>query len=112
MICTYVIFAENKKKSNVKAGFAQLTTAACEDACTQAQMLLPQIVAGDITVRQFKALWKNFSNVQRLAKKVKRNLSGEITTVLPQQWEGIQKFEMHFKNLCHLCQNIPPGIQG
>lgn len=110
MICAYAIIAEGK--SRVRAGFTQLATAACENACAQAKELLPQIVAGDITVCQFKALWKNFSNVQRLVKNVNGRLSKDISTVLPQRWEEIQKFEMHFNNLCYLCRNLPPQIQG
>lgn len=112
-------------KSRVKAGLTKSTIAACEDACAQSEKILPQIVAGDITVHQFKILWKNFSNVQRLAqaivadkdkksKKVKGKvtLSKEINTILPQQWKEIQKFETHFNHLYHLCQVIPPQVHG
>lgn len=112
-------------KSIVKRGLSKSTTAACEDVCTQSEKLLPQILGGEITVDQFKVLWKNFSNVQRLAqalvaekdkrsKKVKGKLtlSKEISIILPQQWKEIQQFERHFNHLNHLCQVIPPQIHG
>ena len=113
-------------KSGVKRGFVQSTIADCDNALVQAETFLPQIMAGGVTVGQFKTVWKNFSNVQRLAtvienrkekskeKKVKGRLTlpEEINKTLPQQWEDIHKFETNFKHLYHLCQVIPPQIHG
>ena len=125
--CVHLFFAYSYTggKSRVKAGLTKSTLSACEDACAQSEKLLQQIVAGDITVQRFKILWKNFSNVQRLAqaivadkdkksKKVKGKLtlSKEINTILPQQCKEIQKFETHFNHLYHLCQVIPPQVHG
>lgn len=100
-------------RSQVKGGFTQSTVVACEDACTQTKTFLLQMECGDITVGQFKTVWKDVSYVKKLALAMDMlPLAENINTNLQKWNKEIELLEIPLENLSHFLDFIPPQVHG